>query len=451
MKRLIIPALLSAFLFLFLTNAFATPAGQRLNYTVIENHSGICTTFQADSNVTSLISLGIRLDNYTMWDGEHSLIHNISFDSSTSLPDTVKQRGGTPVINTPGLANTINAITGTTNDGADSIRLVDFFNLTVEVGTAGAMFNYSVMVNYTGFQNLGSLGVFRFIGGSNCIFATNMNGVTGTPELISDSGTQAFTNNVDLKTLYRFRCEFNGRDIKCFLENATNVTIIDEISSSGRPEITFYNLTSEGGTGCTNWNTDKSNACTTSDTTPTIYVNTTENGFCAIGKSDLNYTDLGDGRQCLGGTTTNHTCTLLPQDQLTEEISYVYIGCKNNDGNQNLTSTSGALKMSVPTSIFENAGRFQIEQGISKALPTGYTLYTDQKIYARNSANNQSTGIFDKVAKWMNNIWAFNYLTGNDTAVGMFNVTPVLYASEMTNVTNSSINASVYDLITNTK
>lgn len=225
----------------------------------------------------------------------------------------------------------------------------------------------------------------------------------------------------------------------------------DGLFSDIPPEITFYNMTSEGGEGCTNWNTDKSNACTTSDTTPTVSINTNKKAYCRIGVSDLNYTDMGSSRNCSGGGTKSLTCTLTEQDILTQETSYVYIGCQNQFGGENSTSTSRALKVSLSNADTESPGRNAIVSGIQNALISGYTIYTDQKVYARNSANNQSVGVFDKVVKWMNKIWAFNYITGNQSYVNMFNITPVLYTLEMTNQTSIQINTTVYQLIMDTK
>jgi hypothetical protein len=218
------------------------------------------------------------------------------------------------------------------------------------------------------------------------------------------------------------------------------------------PNILTYNMTSEGGEGCTNWNTDKSNACTTSDTTPTIAITTDETAYCAIGIEDLNYTGLGESGGCIGGGSQVHTCTLNAEDVLTQETSFVYIGCKASVGGfENSSSTSGSLKISILTSDLERYGRDAIESGIENALGSGYTLYSDQKLYARNSANDQGVGVFDKIVKWMNKIWAFNFLTGNDTATNLFNISPVLYVLEMTNTTNSSVNLTVYNLILDTK
>ena len=280
--------------------------------------------------------------------------------------------------------------------------------------------------------------------------------IDGTP-----SAKQAINGNInltyviateeaggDLSTIW-YSSEYAVDATKRAYINASCVTPEDVIP----PEINqdSYNMTSEGGIGCTNWRTDKNDACTTSDTTPTVKFTTIQSAFCGIGISNNNHTNMGISRNCTGGGSASFTCTLTPQDEITNETSFLYIGCKDAANNENRTSTSGALRISIHTSDLESIGRGAIESGIQNALGSGYTIYTDQKIYARNAANQQAVGVFDKVVKWMNKVWAFNALTGNYTAVGMFNITPVLYTLEFQNSTNSTVNNTVYQLIMATK
>lgn len=236
------------------------------------------------------------------------------------------------------------------------------------------------------------------------------------------------------------------------ISNWTGVYVNGGIASSNLPpQITFYNMTSEGGEGCTTWNTDKNTACTTSDTTPTVSVTTNENANCRIGIQNYNFTDLGIGKNCTGFGSTQHTCTLTPDDELSQEISNIYIGCQDIFGRENLTSTSGALKVSIQTSDLESIGRNAIESAILYTLISGYTIYTDQKLFARNSANSQFVGTFDKVIKKLNKIWAFNIITGNDSFVNVFNITPVMYALEIKNMSARNINSTIIKLVNNTK
>ncbi len=223
------------------------------------------------------------------------------------------------------------------------------------------------------------------------------------------------------------------------------------------PHITYYNLTNTtiGSTGCENWNTNKNNPCSTSAVTPTVQFNTNENAKCRISgnaSSTLgqNYTDMGSSRQCSAGENTqSHLCTLTLQDELIYDTSYIYLSCQDFDGNQNRTSTSGPLALNVTG--LEATARSSMELGIRNSLSSSYTVYTDQKIYARNSANTQSVGTFDKVAKKLSKIWAFNRIGGSDAFVNMFNITPVLYTLEFANVTNTNITNQVEKLINSTR
>ncbi len=213
------------------------------------------------------------------------------------------------------------------------------------------------------------------------------------------------------------------------------------------PHITKY---SDQGASCSNWNTDTSIACPTGDTTPTLYFNTSKNAYCAIGINDWNYTTMGSSRNCTSGEgTTEHACTLTLQDELVYEDSIVYLSCKDNSGNENTTSTSGALSLTITG--LESGSESAIETGIQNALLTDYTIYSDQQIYARKLDGTQDTGTFDRVAKKGSKVWAFNHITKGEEHVGLFNLTPVLYVLEMANSTNSTIINLVELMINETK
>ncbi|MBI3035444.1 hypothetical protein HYY71_03905 [Candidatus Woesearchaeota archaeon] len=223
------------------------------------------------------------------------------------------------------------------------------------------------------------------------------------------------------------------------------------------PSITYFNLTN--GNGCDVWNTDKNIACNTTMGTPTVQFNTNEDAWCAIiGNSSStlgkNYTEMGSSKSCTGAQagegTASHLCTLRSEDELIFESSYIYISCKDASDNQNISgiSTSGPLNVSVTA---EANARDSIEQGIRNALLSSYTTYTDQRIYARNSANTQATGKFDKVVKKLGKIWAFNRIGHSESHVNMFNITPVLYTLEFSNRTTAYIENQTTLLINATK
>jgi hypothetical protein len=218
-------------------------------------------------------------------------------------------------------------------------------------------------------------------------------------------------------------------------------------SEGSYPNILSYNLTSDG--GCTSLPTG---SCQTSDSTPTIVIDTENANFCAIGKESWNYTQYEDefatvDRSCVQ-LGSEFVCTLTAEDEISYENSLVYISCRGSTGfeTQSGESTSGPLQINIPTANLETSARDTIDLGVSGVL-SDYTIYTDQKVYARNAANEQKIGIFDKVVKWANKIWIFNYLTGNDSSKDFINVTPTLYYLELSNLTTVEINDTVKTLI----
>ncbi len=235
-----------------------------------------------------------------------------------------------------------------------------------------------------------------------------------------------------------------------------NVTPSVFVPDTTPPEITYYNVTGNG--GCVSWNTDKNTACSTSFVTPTVQFNTDKAAYCAISgnfssTSGMNYSDMGSSRNCTGAASgegsTSHLCTLTSQDELVYETSYLYISCKDTSGNQNRTSTSGALALSITG--LEDAGRTFIGIGIQNALLSDYTNYTNQQIYSRNLLNGQVGGTFDRAVKKGTKTWAFNRIGVSDSHVNMFNLTPVLYTLELANKTSSQIINQVELLINTTK
>ena len=141
------------------------------------------------------------------------------------------------------------------------------------------------------------------------------------------------------------------------------------------PEITHYNMTSEGNLGCTNWNIDKQNPCKTTDKTPTVKINLSESSFCAISTFDYNYTNMIADDPLTNTSCTNGvpgtflTCTL----PITKEISgyglaNISIGCKDANGNENKTSTSGRLLLNVT-----NAPPQHSTPLLSSSLGTNFT------------------------------------------------------------------------------
>ena len=212
------------------------------------------------------------------------------------------------------------------------------------------------------------------------------------------------------------------------------------------PSINIYN--------CTSCGQDTDPPFTTNDTTPTFWIETDEPAYCAIAAIDANYTTMIEDnaeRNCSGGGTKYLTCTLQPDEMLINETDYAYIACKDTSDNENTTSTSGALEMEIGTPEVETIGDNAIMAGINSSTIWPATVYSNQQIYLRDIDNNQVTGTFDKVASKENQWWAFNYITSTESfIIGLFNLTPAVYAVEYEKLTYQQLNDSVREVIDTT-
>ncbi len=102
--------------------------------------------------------------------------------------------------------------------------------------------------------------------------------------------------------------------------------------------------------------------------------------------------------------------------------------------------------------IDESSGRTAIETGIKNVLGNDIRIYTDQLVYVRNSTNYQKLGRFDKVTRYGNQIWTFNYLVDSQTYTNIPSLGTILNVLEMANRTSTSnITTSVQNFITSTK
>lgn len=191
---------------------------------------------------------------------------------------------------------------------------------------------------------------------------------------------------------------------------------------------------------------------TTTDTTPTFNFTTDINAWCRFGDEDLNYTGMGVGRNgtCSGEGTTSHICTLDPSNELFIPSDYVYIGCKDSSGNENSSSSSGSLEIDL-TGLEETTDN-SILMGINaSSIWPGATVLQGEMIYTRDKNDNQAVGTVDYLAISGDQQWALNYITEGESATGLFNLSPVLYVWEATNLTTAQIIQQVSGLINSTK
>ncbi|MBI3026720.1 hypothetical protein HYY70_01270, partial [Candidatus Woesearchaeota archaeon] len=124
-----------------------------------------------------------------------------------------------------------------------------------------------------------------------CQNSTSINGVVyfnNTNDLSTSQGTGAetVTANLTFVLVCGGSCNagegYSIRDVFAYPQRGAPQ---NQGTESTPPEIISYNVTSGGGIGCTNWTTDKANACVTSDTTPTVAIETNEVSKCAVGAS----------------------------------------------------------------------------------------------------------------------------------------------------------------------
>jgi hypothetical protein len=204
-----------------------------------------------------------------------------------------------------------------------------------------------------------------------------------------------------------------------------------EYSASSLPNITSYNVLSAENGGSA-WNTNKSYAVQTYDTTPTVDITTDIIANCRISSSegvgDKNYTGMLDNtRNCTENSATNHTCTLYPTDELITFSEYLYISCQGTSGLESYASTSGALTIEL-LGIEENSTK-ALDEGIASSEIGGLaTTYTDKQVYLANTTT-QATGAVERVVNYGNYRYMFNLY--EDTAIGLFNLTPRIYVMEI--------------------
>ena len=221
---------------------------------------------------------------------------------------------------------------------------------------------------------------------------------------------------------------------------------VDYIQFCNDTYITNINCSS-----CKPPNGDTASPYTTSDTTPTFTFTTKNNILCRIGKQDQNYTTMNSSRNCNTTNSTNHVCSLSIQDEfINESPTYVYISCLDPDGNDKKKSTAGPLVMDIS---YDTVGDVFIVDGIYQStIWPGATIYSNQHVYLRDIYNNQTQATFDKVAIYGNQRWAFNYLSEGETSIGsFFNLSPVFYFLEMSNLPTNKIITGVATLINSTK
>ena len=164
----------------------------------------------------------------------------------------------------------------------------------------------------------------------------------------------------------------------------------------------------------------------------------------------LNIRSCNDN-QCSGETySQNFTeSPILLNTSITPDNTYFQYQYALSTSNR--SSTPEIKSIVIKNFANESEGRTAIEQGIQQELASGYTINSYYQLYSRNFSNSQTLGTFDVVAIKANKTWGFNYLAGQQAAVQMGNLTPVLYTFEFFNKTEEEITTEVKKFINTTR
>lgn len=154
----------------------------------------------------------------------------------------------------------------------------------------------------------------------------------------------------------------------------------------------------------------------------------------------MNYTTNGASRRCMSGDgLTLHICTLTSQDALPPESGVMYIACKNLvDGSEGLRSSSGPIQITGIASSPQAAIDFGVHHSV---VWPGATIYQNQQVWLRDTTHQPLLTTVDRVVVYGNHRWLFNY--ANNTFLGLFNISPVLYSLEMGNMTIFQVEGNV--------
>jgi hypothetical protein len=221
------------------------------------------------------------------------------------------------------------------------------------------------------------------------------------------------------------------------------------------------NFTSDGSQSC-GYNTSGNYALCgpTQDGTPTIRFNTSGSASCKLWNEAKNWTTLNNQgvSDCTTTGGSSHVCTL--SDALSNGTQTLYISCKSGNDEINDFSYYPSNKFNIsilaPVSSSQSIANEAIELGITKSsIWPGALIYTFQPVYIRTKNNSQAYAVFDKVALYGNQRWAFNYRINGEASVNsngqFYNISPVFYFWEGVNLSYYAVSSQVTSIINTTK
>jgi hypothetical protein len=190
----------------------------------------------------------------------------------------------------------------------------------------------------------------------------------------------------------------------------------------------------------------------TEDETPTFRFSTQGAATCKVWNESKNYSSLAYVPDCQTTGSTAHVCSFPAENLLRDGIHTLYASCRSGLSEINNFTAFPSNKFNVTINKIVNAS-LAMQRGINgSVIWPGATIYDNQPVYVRTKNDSQAFGIFDKVAVYGNQRWAFYYKSLNESALmPFFNISPVFYFLYMENITTRQITDSVGKLINTTK
>ncbi len=221
-------------------------------------------------------------------------------------------------------------------------------SLTFNNNPAGTSFNIFEVYNATQ-EDIQSTGA-----GWTCWENTGM--IAKAVVLVQNNASMILRPTAGVSEM-QFASKEHGTPSQHWFQNVTCILLGEDIQP---PFINQTNITSEGGLGQLVNLSDPfchGIGCVLpkiNDTTPQVRVTTNETATCAFinDNRNLNYTDMieyNPSSKCSTTGSTEHTCTLTEDNATTTGLHNYSTGCKDSNGNENLTGFMFTINISNPT------------------------------------------------------------------------------------------------------
>ena len=258
--------------------------------------------------------------------------------------------------------NTANTLVWNTYDGGGSITLSgttgvsDFINETFQLLTIRLNVT-NIATGQRSLEMFHNTSIMMDASGGSGSYAT-----TGVDYVTNDRAvTSGFASSADYAAILFINKSVNDAEIAYAVEQfglGLHLEVGGEVDREP-VAMTLINLSSDGGIGKIIYKIDvtnnkQTNVVKTNDTTPTIRIKTNKSSTCAFIDDNLtfNYTDTiayNPSSECstTGGSDNVSICTLTNDNSTPQGIYNFSIGCKDSNGNENLTSTSGQFLINI--------------------------------------------------------------------------------------------------------